>query len=1035
MTQELVVERDIDRASAVRPLVPSPREVDSGFTPEQPASQDTETFTPRDPVLDGRRRLSWGGLRGYLHQLRPSVITDNGPRLPLLLLLYFFFVFQFESALFHLVAPDIRDDLGVNVSLLVTIGTVVNYVSFGAGPLMGYLSDRLRRTRMLAVGAVVSHLGMGLTGASGSVGMMIGARVITGSGDAIKGPAGFPLISDIYPPKTRGRVYSVIFSGIQLGAVLGPILAGGLAAWLGWRAALKVVGFTAAFISLSFFLLKEPVRGAMDRRAIGAPEDLIEKEERAMTWAEGWRAAWQVKTLRRVCYALPFGALAAYQLPLYLTLIFNDRFGLDLATRGLISGLTAIPTIVAVLVGGTVADRILGDKPGRIMVMQGVSYGMIAASLAVVALTPNVLLAVVVGIIPGMFSSILAPANATLTSLVVPARVRGLGQQLPAVFTFGGLLLAPALGAIADSSGITTVVLILVGLQMIAAVIIGTGGGSVEADIRAAAAASVAMQAAHKAASEGADKILVCRDVDVEHDGAQIIFGLDLDVREGEIVALLGTNGAGKSTLLRAISGIHPANNGAIFLDGDDITHLPPEQVAARGVVMMPGGQAIFPRMTVARNLRVAAWMNRKDSAHIKQKTEEVLTRFPRLRERLNAQAGNLSGGEQQMLAIGQALLMKPRLLMIDELSLGLAPHIVHELLDTLREINRAGTTVLIVEQSINVALQVAQRAVYMEKGEIRFDGSVGELMARPDVVHSVFLSGAVSASGLGHGVERRLLQLPGQERDTVLRAKDIELRYGGVQVLDGVSLEVDQGEVVGLVGANGAGKTSLFDVITGFAQPSAGTVVVGTRDVTKLSPDARARLGVARSYQNVRLFPALTVRETIAVALERHLKSRNAVLAAVWSPMTRRSEKRVARRVENLVESLGLGPYADKFLDELSTGTRRIVDIACLVAAQPKLLLLDEPSSGLAQAETEVLGPVIGRIVKETGCGILIIEHDLGLVASVSQRLVALRLGAVIAEGTPTDVLADEEVVTSLLGGATDAVLSRSVKLAPHTR
>jgi branched-chain amino acid transport system ATP-binding protein len=139
-----------------------------------------------------------------------------------------------------------------------------------------------------------------------------------------------------------------------------------------------------------------------------------------------------------------------------------------------------------------------------------------------------------------------------------------------------------------------------------------------------------------------------------------------------------------------------------------------------------------------------------------------------------------------------------------------------------------------------------------------------------------------------------------------------------------------------------------------------------------------------------------------------------------------------VARRVDNLVESLGLGPYADKFMDELSTGTRRIVDIACLVAAQPKLLLLDEPSSGLAQAETEMLGPVIGRIVKETGCGIVIIEHDLGLVASVSHRLIAMRLGAVIAEGTPADVLADEEVVTSLLGGASDAVLSRSIKLAP---
>ncbi len=1034
MTQEVVLERDVDRVAAVCALVPSPREAESGYAPEQPGIEvGGEVFTPRDPVLDPRPRRArvTGGVLGFFRQLRPSVITDNGPRLPLFLLMYFFFVFQFESGLFHLVGPDIRDDLGINITLLATIGTVVNYVSYGAGPVVGYIADRLRRTRMLAVGAILSHLGMGLTGLAGSVGIIIGARVMTGTGDAVKGPAGFPLIADFYPPHTRGRVYSVIYAGLQLGSVLGPIVAGGLAAWLGWRAALKIVGFTAAFISLSFFLLRDPVRGASDRRAMGAPEELVNKEERPLTWAEGWRAAWSVKTLRRLCYAAPFGALAAYQLPLYLNLLYTDKFGLDLATRGLLAGATAIPGVFATLYGGQLTDRILGDKPGRVMTFSGIATALTAVSLAVTAVTPNVWVAVVVGILPTMFAAMLIPATGALNSLVIPARIRGLGQQVPSMFLFVGFLLAPALGAVADSAGIQTALFVIVVLEFISAAIFASSSGSVAADIRAAAAASLAMAVAHEAAQQGRNKILVCRDVDVEHDGAQILFGVDFDVDDGDFVALLGTNGAGKSTLLRALCGIHPASNGAIFLDGDEITHLPPEQIAQRGVVMMPGGQAVFPRMTVARNLRVAAWLNRKDHKEVKEKTEEVLNRFPRLRERLHAQAGNLSGGEQQMLAIGQALLMKPRLLMIDELSLGLAPHIVEQLLDTLREINAQGTTVIIVEQSINVALQVARRAVYMEKGEIRFDGTVAELRARPDVVHSVFLSGAVSSSGLSNLAASRL-RLPGEERDLALQAEGLELHYGGVTVLGGVSLDVEMGEVVGLVGANGAGKTSLFDVITGFAPASAGTVSIAGRDVTRMSPDARARVGVARSYQNVRLFPALTVRETIAVALERHLNSRSAILAAVWSPITRRSERRVARRVDNLVESLGLGPFADKFMDELSTGTRRIVDIACLVAAQPKLLLLDEPSSGLAQAETEMLGPVIGRIVKETGCGIVIIEHDLGLVAAVSQRLVAMQLGQVIAEGTPADVLSDEDVVASLLGGASDAVLSRSVKLAP---
>jgi branched-chain amino acid transport system ATP-binding protein len=138
-----------------------------------------------------------------------------------------------------------------------------------------------------------------------------------------------------------------------------------------------------------------------------------------------------------------------------------------------------------------------------------------------------------------------------------------------------------------------------------------------------------------------------------------------------------------------------------------------------------------------------------------------------------------------------------------------------------------------------------------------------------------------------------------------------------------------------------------------------------------------------------------------------------------------------VRRRVDNLVESLGLGAYAGKFMNELSTGTRRIVDIACLLAAQPRLLLLDEPSSGLAQAETEMLGPVVARIVKEAGCGVLIVEHDLGLVASVSHRLIAMRLGSVLADGPPGEVLADGEVIDSILGRASDAVLSRTVELS----
>jgi branched-chain amino acid transport system ATP-binding protein len=249
------------------------------------------------------------------------------------------------------------------------------------------------------------------------------------------------------------------------------------------------------------------------------------------------------------------------------------------------------------------------------------------------------------------------------------------------------------------------------------------------------------------------------------------------------------------------------------------------------------------------------------------------------------------------------------------------------------------------------------------------------------------------------------------------LVVEGVSVRYGGVHVLRDVSLSVTPGEVVALVGANGAGKTTLLDTVSGLVRLESGSVAFAGRDITAMPADARARLGITRSFQNVRLFSALTVRETIAVALEQHVESKSALLAAFWSPMTRAAERRVARRVDNLIESLGLVPFAGKFVNELSTGTRRVLDMACVMATAPKLLLLDEPSAGLAQAETELLAPLVGRIVKETGCGVLMIEHDLALASSLADSMVALHLGEVLAHGTPSEVLADSSVRMALVG------------------
>jgi branched-chain amino acid transport system ATP-binding protein len=208
-------------------------------------------------------------------------------------------------------------------------------------------------------------------------------------------------------------------------------------------------------------------------------------------------------------------------------------------------------------------------------------------------------------------------------------------------------------------------------------------------------------------------------------------------------VALLGTNGAGKSTLLRAISGLEHPHRGVIRLFGVSSTYLEPEQIIEEGVALLVGGKMTFPGLSVRDNLRIGTHLLRKDRARVDEAYAEALEVFPELKARLDQPAGTLSGGEQQMLALSRVMMTKPKLLMIDELSLGLAPMTVERLMGMVRTINAAGTTVILVEQSLNRALSLAEHCFFMERGEIRFDGPTADLMARDDLLRPVFLGAA----------------------------------------------------------------------------------------------------------------------------------------------------------------------------------------------------------------------------------------------------------------------------------------------------
>jgi branched-chain amino acid transport system ATP-binding protein len=534
------------------------------------------------------------------------------------------------------------------------------------------------------------------------------------------------------------------------------------------------------------------------------------------------------------------------------------------------------------------------------------------------------------------------------------------------------------------------------------------------------------------------EPLLSCRGVDMAYGPVQILFGVDFDVVPGEIVALLGTNGAGKSTLLKGICGLVKPRRGTVTFKGENVTNLAADVTTHRGISLMPGGKGVFPTLSVAENLRLASWLIRADKERIEAARAEVFDLFPVLEQRQNQLAGDLSGGEQQMLALGGALMTRPELLMIDELSLGLAPTIVAQLLEVVREVHRRGATIVIVEQSVNVALNLAERAVFMEKGEVRFTGPTAELLERPDILRSVLIAGAsagasepepVSEPKPRRGrksaptVEARAIP---DDAPVVLACRGVLKRFGGITAINDVDLQLRDGEILGLIGHNGAGKTTLMDSISGFLPIDGGVIELRGKEITDWAPHERARGGLGRSFQDALLYPTLTVAETVAVARERHVANRDVIAAALQLPASYESELAIAVKVDELVDLMGLGAFRQKLTGELSTGTRRIVDLACIMAQEPKVLMLDEPSGGVAQKETEALGPLLLRVRERTGCSILVIEHDMPLLRAVCDRMIALELGGVIAEGTPAEVLEHPRVIESYLG-TDDSAINRS--------
>ncbi|MDX6200157.1 MAG: branched-chain amino acid transport system ATP-binding protein livF [Actinomycetota bacterium] len=960
---------------------------------------------------------------------RVGRLTGGASVTPLALLATLYFFDEFDTSAFGVLAPNIKNAFHMSDGRYTTVVLLNLSIVLLLGIPAGYLGDRGPRRLLVVVCGIGAGIFSLLTGVVGSVFLLLLVRIGNGIGNLSNTTVQQSLLADYYTPEARSGIFSLYLATPSIGAIVGGVTAGSLASMFGWRAPFFLFIIPIVLTSLLCLrLLRDPLRGEADDAASAA--EVV--GERAPSLPEAARTLWAVRTLRRQYITYAFYGAGLLPLAIAIPLFYERIYHLGDFGRGALVSIDNAAALLGTLFIGPRTRRWLSRDVGLPLRWVGGFSMLVGVLVVVMAQAPWEWLSMAASVSTFFVAGMFVPPFITVQSLVAPARVRTTAFAYGYIFLVGGVILLYLIipvATIADRHGMRAGLAALGPYWIVAGILVWTTARFVADDAASALRSLAALARLRKRQAEtGTSALLTCAGIDVGYDAVQVLFGVDFEVEEGEIVALLGTNGAGKSTLLKAISGLQPPSAGTIVFEGNDITYADPKVRFKAGIVQMPGGRSVFPTLTVDECLRLSTWTSRQSAEEAKAAADRVLEQFPVLRERKTALAGNLSGGEQQMLGLGMVLIAKPRLLMIDELSLGLAPTIVAQLVDIVRAIHAQGTTVVIVEQSVNVALTLAERAVFMEKGEVRFSGPTADLLDRDDILRAVFLEGAAKATGAKTTARPKAARADRREEvlaaPAVLELAGVTVDYGGVRAVDGVSLSLHEDEVVGLIGPNGAGKTTLLDAVSGFAPSTGGFVVLEGQDVTGWSPDRRARHGLGRSFQDARIFPSLTVVENLALALERHLDVRDPFACALGLPAVLDSEAKAALTVHELVELLGLGAFRNKFVGELSTGTRRMVDLGMSVAHRPRVLLLDEPSSGIAQRETEALGPVLKSIQNEVGCALLVIEHDMPLITELADTLIALETGTVIAEGTPREVVNDQRVVASYLGDNEAAIL-----------
>jgi ABC-type branched-subunit amino acid transport system ATPase component len=505
------------------------------------------------------------------------------------------------------------------------------------------------------------------------------------------------------------------------------------------------IAIPAVFVAIALMFLREPARGSNEQEAVLGRilDDDGEPPVRLSSVAARLK---KVRTFRYLTLGIGMLGFALVSVPVRLSFLFEETYDFSAYKRGWVLSLTYIPALIVIPIAGRYGDRLFRRDPRWAVRLFGwlvIGYG---AFITVGSqLGPVEPLIVCVAIANACQLAAFTQVGPTI-SAVVPYRMRAQAFALIGfyIFLLGGFFGGLMVAAVADAYGERTGILVVVPFAaLLGGLLVMRGARYMKRDISLVVEELLDEQEEQRriAADPEHVPVLQVHNLDTSYGPVQILFDVNLEVQRGEVLALLGTNGAGKSTLLRTISGLVIPDRGVVRMNGRTITLTDPELRVAMGMIQVPGGEGIFPNQTIAENLEVWSWLI-EDPGRRAERVEAALETFPALKDRLNSRAGSLSGGQQQMLAVSKAVMLEPELLLIDELSLGLAPLVVQELLEVVEGLRSTGVTMVIVEQSVNVALAIADRAVFMERGRVRFEGAASDLLDRDDLLRAVFLSG-----------------------------------------------------------------------------------------------------------------------------------------------------------------------------------------------------------------------------------------------------------------------------------------------------